>query len=144
MGEALQPPLKDVTVRLSGSDLLGPISASPQVRYWNAKLYRRHIFCCNELFKLVQYVAEALVDFASLTRQDTLFDLGCNDGRGVESGAAGALRCSRSSAVLRQGRHNSCQADCCKRSWYRGGCQSSCKGTAGCSKWQACHDVCCC
>lgn len=31
---------------------------------------------------LVQYVAEALVDFASLTSLDTLFDLGCNDGMG--------------------------------------------------------------
>lgn len=31
---------------------------------------------------LVQYVAEAMVDFASLTSLDTLFDLGCNDGTG--------------------------------------------------------------
>lgn len=31
---------------------------------------------------LVQYVAEAIVDFANLTSLDTLFDLGCNDGRG--------------------------------------------------------------
>ncbi|KAL3154002.1 hypothetical protein ABBQ32_013557 [Trebouxia sp. C0010 RCD-2024] len=42
---------------------LGPISASPQ------------------------YVAEALVDFASLTSSDTLFDLGCNDGRVVITAA---------------------------------------------------------
>ncbi|KAL3140088.1 hypothetical protein ABBQ38_004368 [Trebouxia sp. C0009 RCD-2024] len=42
---------------------LGPISASPQ------------------------YVAEALVDFASLTSRDTLFDLGCNDGRVVITAA---------------------------------------------------------
>lgn len=110
----------------------------------DGKLIRQQTSCCNDSFKLVQYVAEALVDFANLTRHDTLFDLGCNDGTWVETGAAGALRCSRPSAVLRQGCHNSCQADCCKRSWYRIGRQSSCEGTTGCSKWQECHDACCC
>lgn len=47
----------------ASKDHLGPISASPQ------------------------YVAEALVEFASLTAQDTLFDLGCNDGRIVITAA---------------------------------------------------------
>ena len=50
----------------------------------NGKMYRQETFCCNEWVKLVQYVAEALVDFASLTRHDTLFDLGCNDGKEVD------------------------------------------------------------
>lgn len=39
-----------------------------------------HSFC---LFTL-QYVAEALVDFASLTAKDVLFDIGCNDGRDLK------------------------------------------------------------
>lgn len=42
----------------------------------------------NAIYVLLQYVAEALVEFASLTAQDTLFDLGCNDGKGYSGGAA--------------------------------------------------------
>ena len=65
---------------LDQKDYLGPISASPQVQ--QGCKHQRALIRGNQrpTKRLLQYVAEALVEFAKLTPEDVLFDLGCNDG----------------------------------------------------------------